>query len=236
TLHCLASIAAHPPAAAIEVIVVDDATPDGSTECLGSVPGIRLIINPINLGYLRSCNAAARVAKGEFLLLLNNDTQVLADWLDPLLLPFRTRSDVGAVGSKLLYPDGRLQEGGCIIWDDGSGWNFGRLDRPDRPAYNYLREVDYCSSASLLVHRALFLALGGFDERSVPAYCEDSDLAFRLREHGYKVLYQPRSHIVHHEGISYGRSLTGSVKSCRMRNQQTFQERWLGVLSRQHLP
>ena len=89
TLRCLASIAAHPPAAAIEVIVVDDATPDGSTACLASVPGIRLIINPINLGYLRSCNTAARVAKGEFLLLLNNDTQVLPDWLDPLLLPFR---------------------------------------------------------------------------------------------------------------------------------------------------
>ena len=71
------------------MIVVDDATPDGSTACLAAVPGIRLIINPSNLGYLRSCNTAARVAKGEFLLLLNNDTQVLPDWLDPLLLPFR---------------------------------------------------------------------------------------------------------------------------------------------------
>jgi O-antigen biosynthesis protein len=236
TLRCLASIAAHPPTAAIEVLVVDDATPDHSTVCLAAVPGIRLIINPSNLGYLRSCNAAARVARGEFLLLLNNDTQVLADWLDPLLLPFRSRSDVGAVGSKLLYPDGRLQEAGCIVWDDGSGWNFGRLDSPERPAYNYLREVDYCSAASLLVPRALFNALGGFDERYAPAYCEDSDLAFRLRERGYKVLYQPRSRIVHHEGISYGRSLTGGVKSCRTRNQQAFQERWLAVLSRQHLP
>ena len=184
TLRCLASIAAHPPTAAIEVIVVDDATPDGSTACLASVPGIRLIVNPSNLGYLRSCNTAARVAKGEFLLLLNNDTQVMPDWLDPLLVPFRSRSDVGAVGSKLLYPDGRLQEAGCIIWDDGSGWNYGRLDSPDRPVYNYLREVDYCSAASLLVPRALFNAMGGFDERYAPAYCEDSDLAFRLRERG----------------------------------------------------
>lgn len=236
TLACLASIAANPPTAAIEVIVVDDATPDGSTGCLASVPGIRLIVNPTNLGYLRSCNTAARVAKGEFLLLLNNDTQVLPDWLDPLLLPFRSRSDIGAVGSKLLYPDGRLQEAGCIIWDDGSGWNYGRLDSPDRPAYNYLREVDYCSAASLLVPRALFNAMGGFDERYVPAYCEDSDLAFRLRERGYKVLYQPRSRIVHHEGITHGRSLSGCLKSCQARNQQAFQERWLPVLSRQHLP
>ena len=208
------------------------ARPRASQRC----QGIRLIINPSNLGYLRSCNTAARVANGEFLLLLNNDTQVLPDWLDPLLLPFRSRSDVGAVGSKLLYPDGRLQEAGCIIWDDGSGWNFGRLDSPDRPVYNYLREVDYCSAASLLVPRALFNAMGGFDERYAPAYCEDSDLAFRLRERGYKVLYQPRSQIVHFEGVSHGRSLSGGLKSCQVRNQQTFQERWLSVLSHQHLP
>jgi GT2 family glycosyltransferase len=236
TLRCLASIAAHPPSATIEVIVVDDATQDGSTSQLAAVQGIRLIVNPTNIGYLRSCNTAARVANGEFLLLLNNDTQVMPGWLDALLVPFRSRSDVGAVGSKLLYPDGRLQEAGCIIWDDGTGWNFGRLDSPDRPVYNYLREVDYCSAASLLVPRALFNEMGGFDERYAPAYCEDSDLAFRLRERGYKVLYQPRSQVVHFEGVSHGRSLSGGPKTCQTRNQRTFQARWLPVLSDQHLP
>ena len=230
TLACLASIAAHPPQVVIEVIVVDDATPDSSTACLADIPGIRLIINPRNLGYLVSCNTAARVASGQFVLFLNNDTQVQDGWLDALLAPFRSNRDIGAVGSKLLYPDGRLQEAGCIIWDDGSGWNYGRLDDPDRFVYNYLREVDYCSAACLMVPRALFEQLGGFDEIYAPAYCEDSDLAFRLREQGYRVVYQPRSRVVHYEGISHGTTLTGGVKAFQVRNQGIFRARWEGVL------
>ncbi len=236
TLRCLASIAANPPKAGIEVIVVDDATPDGSTACLTGVPGIRLISNPHNLGYLRACNAGARLANGEYLMLLNNDTQVMPGWLDALLEPFCDRGDVGAVGSKLLYPNGRLQEAGCIVWNDASGWNFGRCDSPDRPMYNYLREVDYCSAASLLIPRSLFNAMGGFDERYVPAYCEDSDLAFRLRERGYKVLYQPRSHVVHFEGVTHGRSLSNGMKAFQVHNQQEFHARWRSVLASQHLP
>jgi O-antigen biosynthesis protein len=236
TLACLSSIAAHPSQATIEVIVIDDATPDASTACLSAIQGVRFIINPRNLGYLLTCNATARVASGEFLLFLNNDTQVQDGWLDALLAPFRSASDIGAVGSKLLYPDGALQEAGCIIWDDGSGWNYGRLDDPSRPVYNYLREVDYCSAASLMVPRELFLRLGGFDEIYAPAYCEDSDLAFRLRDAGYKVVYQPRSRVVHYEGISHGTNPIGGVKAFQTRNQRIFRARWQAVLSQRHLP
>ena len=236
TLRCLASIAAYPPHAPIEILVVDDANTDGCTAQLASIQGIRLIVNPSNLGYLRSCNAAARISNGKFLLFLNNDTQVLPHWLDALLAPFAEDRNVGAVGSKLLYPDGRLQEAGAIIWSDGSGWNYGRFDDPKRAVYNYRREVDYCSAASLMVPRALFDQLGGFDERYAPAYCEDSDLAFRLRDGGYKVIYQPRSQIVHYEGISHGRDETYGIKAFQVRNQRTFRARWQSVLARDHLP
>ncbi|MGH7155634.1 MAG: glycosyltransferase, partial [Acetobacteraceae bacterium] len=234
TLRCLASIAAWPPKAPIEIIVIDDASGDAELALLQLVRGIRLVINPTNLGYVRSCNVAARLARGDYVLLLNNDTQVTADWLDTLLAVLRERPEAGAVGSMLLYPDGRLQEAGGIIWNDGSGMNYGRGDDPDKPVCNYLREVDYCSAALLMVRRDLWEELGGFDEAFAPAYYEDTDLAFRLRTRGYKVLYQPRSRVVHLEGVSHGVNTAHGVKRHQLINQGIFVQRWAATLAADH--
>jgi GT2 family glycosyltransferase/glycosyltransferase involved in cell wall biosynthesis len=236
TLCCLAAIAANPPEAAIEVIVIDDASADPDVARLAQVQGIRFVVQADNLGFLRTCNMAARLAQGEFLLFLNNDTQVQSGWLDAMLESFRRDPAVGAVGSKLIYPDGRLQEAGGVIWSDGTGWNIGRLDHPDRPEYNYPREVDYCSGASLMVPRVLFADLGGFDERYAPAYFEDADLAFRLRARGRKVVYQPRSCVVHMEGVSHGTDLAAGGKSFQAVNRHVFVESWAEVLATRHYP
>lgn len=231
TLRCLASIAEHTGETPIEVIVVDD---DGAATQLDLVLGIRLIRNDINLGFLHSCNKAAAAALGRYLLFLNNDTEVLANWLEPMLALFRDRPDTGAVGAKLLYPDGRLQEAGGIVWNDGSGWNFGRLESPDRPEYNYVREVDYCSGAALMVQSSVFAGLGGFDPRYAPAYYEDTDLCFRLRQRGLKTLYQPAARVVHHEGVSHGTDTAVGGKAYQTINRKTFIETWKDVLVRDH--
>ncbi|MDB5582203.1 MAG: hypothetical protein JWR80_7379 [Bradyrhizobium sp.] len=233
TLACLASISRHHPRSAIEVLVVDDAYPDATESSrLKVIDGIELSRNAVNLGFLLSCNRAAERANGKYLYFLNNDTELCAGSIDTLVDLLESRPDAGMVGSKLLFPDGTLQEAGGIMWKDASGWNYGRGQNPALPEYNYVREVDFCSGASIMVPRDLFASLGGFDEAFVPAYYEDVDLAFRIRARGLKVLFEPRSIIIHHEGMSHGTDLTQGVKAHQIVNQARMAEKWGADLAR----
>jgi GT2 family glycosyltransferase len=225
-LECLASLARHRQQASFEVILIDDAS-DTETEALTRLaPNIRLMRNETNLGFLRTCNRALEQAKGRYTVFLNSDTQVQAGWLDALLRPFEEERDVGAVGPKLVYPNGRLQEAGGLINRDATATLVGLFDDPSRPRYNRRREVDYSSGACLAVRTDVLRELGGFDPAFAPAYCEDSDLCFRLRARGLRIIYEPRAVIAHHLSVSSDR-LSGSYKrDLAVRNQQKLFERW----------
>ncbi len=227
TFNCLKSLQKQlSNSISYEIIVVDDNSNDETQEYLSYSSTINCVLNEQNLGFIRSCNRGAARAKGEFLYFLNNDTQVLPGCLENLVEAIAQDNQVGAVGSKLIYADGRLQEAGGIIWRDANGWNYGRLQSPKEPEYNYLRQVDYCSAASLLVKKELFQKLGGFSEEFLPAYYEDTDLCFAIRQLGYKVLYQPKSQLIHYEGISSGTSLESGVKSYQKVNRYKFLLKW----------
>jgi GT2 family glycosyltransferase len=224
-----------------EIIVVDDASSDETPAVLKQFAEtderIKVLRNPENAGFIASCNRGAQEASGEIIVFLNNDTLPVEGWLPPLLRVLRDKPGAGAVGGKLVYPDGTLQEAGGVIFSDGSGCNFGKHEKaPNAPLYNFLREVDYCSGALLATRRALFLELGGFDTRFQPAYYEDADYCFSLRARGYRVYYQPESVIVHFEGASSGTDMTTGVKSYQAVNRGKFVEKWSDILTHQPPP
>lgn len=234
TRKCLAALAVYPPRCSFEVIVSEDASPDQDSDEIGAIAGVRYCRNQTNIGFLRNCNGAAKLARAPYLLFLNNDTVGLPGWLDALLEVLQEDDGVGAVGSKLLFPDGRLQEAGGIVWADGSAYNYGRSDSAVLPEYNFRRSTDYCSGAALMIRRTLFEELGGFDLAYAPAYYEDADLCFRVRSVGYEVLYQPESEVVHLEGASHGTDIGFGMKACQVRNALVFADRWSDVLNKEH--
>ena len=234
TLRCLRAIAASETETPFEVIVAEDASGDPDVALLEQVQGLRLVCNATNLGFLHNCNAAALLARGRYLLFLNNDTEPLPGFLDALVGLAEAMPDAGLIGSKLLFPDGRLQEAGGIVWQDATGWNYGRGDNPALPQYNAVHDTDYVSGASILLRRDLFETLGGFDPLFAPAYYEDTDLAFRIRARGLRVMYQPASVVVHHEGLSHGTDITSGIKASQEVNRHRLLARWPRLLATEH--
>lgn len=230
---CVASLVSFPPAAEMEIILVDDRSPDSHTRevlrGMAGIPGVRLFEQEANRGFASSCNLGYREAKSEFVLFLNSDTEVLENWSAPLLASMDDPG-VGASGSLLLYPGGRLvQHGGVHLLKEGGSLrpfhrgHFWRVE--DFETLAEVEDVQAVTGACLLVRRGAVRDGKVFDEAYRNGY-EDLDFCLDLGARGWKVRFCPASRVVHHESISTGRFADEE------RNRSFFSRRWGAVVPR----
>ncbi len=228
TYQCLRALQSNSDKTPYELVVVDDASTDQTQEALENLRGITVVRNLKNIGYLLSTNRGASIASpsSKYLVLLNNDTEPLDGWLDNLFKTIENDTSIAIVGSALLSPDGTIQEVGAQIFKNGSAWNLGRGKDITNQIFNFTREVDYCSAAAIMVRRTFWLDANGFDESYVPAYCEDSDLALTAWKKNMKVVFEPKSWVIHHEGSSHGTSVSSGLKKHQVINTRKLFAKW----------
>ncbi len=220
TRQCIDAILANTPQGLYEVLVVDNASTDGTRGFLQQeekAGRLRAIFNTSNRGFAHACNQAAQQAKCRRLLFLNNDTVVQSGWLGAMF-DAAAKPGIGVVGARLLYADGKIQHAG-IEFINGVPDHPHRCAAADLPEVNRFRELDMVTGACLLIRSELFLQLGGFDEIYKNGV-EDVDLCLRARTAGWKVVYEPKAVVYHLEGQSAGRF--DHVRE----NLQIFFERW----------
>lgn len=227
TERCLRALASCPEVNLSNVFVVDDCSTDQTREHVARwFPEVQLVSNRENLGFLQSCNKAFDEVRHEYssVLVLNNDTEPLPGFLSELLRTQELFEDAALTGARLLYPDGKVQELGGIIWKDASGWNYGRGKSAD-PSLLPARRVDYVSGACLLIKTS---KISGplFDPQFSPAYYEDTDLAFRMRAQGYQTVLAPYAMVIHHEGKTHGTDIRRGLKRYQEINATKFLQKW----------
>lgn len=226
TYFCLCSLLFAFNNATYEVIITDDGSSDQTKELETFVAGVRVVRHAAAMGFVDSCNDGAAQSRGEFIFFLNNDTEVTAGFLDELLSVFENFDNVGLAGSKLLYPNGRLQEAGGIVWRSGNPWNVGRNGNPNEPQFCYLRQADYISGAAVMIPKSVWDEVKGFSQELAPAYFEDTDLAMKVRDSGRFVVYVPSSVVFHFEGQSAGTSTSSGMKRFQEINRPKFRRKW----------
>ncbi len=230
TRQCLAAIRTNTSRELYEILVVDNGSTDGTAEFLleeQAAGRLKAVLNDKNLGFARACNQGAAAAAAKYVLFLNNDAEVSSGWLQPLVQTAEKDPRVGGVGSKLLFPDSTIQHAGVMIIDARALGDsllarhiFYRSPH-DLPTANVPMTYQALTAACLLVPKALFDSLGGFDEAYWNGY-EDVDLCFRISASDRLLIYQPESVAVHHE------SQSGSERSRKTKeNIARLHQKWL---------
>ncbi len=232
TQQCLEAVARN-TRTAHEIIVVDNASADGTREFLRQQQAagrLRAILNEENIGFAHACNQGARAAEAQLVLFLNNDTVPQPGWLQPLVEVLASDASAGAAGSKLLYPDGTIQHAGIVICNDQKAQDplLARLlyrgEPGDLKDANTARQFQSLTAACILVRKSAFFLVGGFDEGYWNGY-EDVDLCFKLRERNWKLVYQPASVVIHHE------SKSGPERFAKaQQNILRLHQKWLGKI------
>lgn len=232
TIVCLQSLQHSTDPRLYEVVLVDNGSTD-STSRLSEVADDRfkVIRNDKNTGFGPACNQGAAAGSTEYVCFLNNDTILKSGWLEPLIAALDEDPRLGAVQPRLIYPDGRMNDAGGLVFRDGEPWVYGKgHPDPSAPEFSARRAPDYASGACLLVRRSAFVEVGGFDSCYAPAYYEDTDLSFALRSRGWKVMYEPASTVVHVEGGTAGTDTSAGLKQYQVRNAARFAEKWADEL------
>lgn len=228
TLQCLYFLKQNPSAIETEIIVVDNGSKDEDFALLSRhACGAKIVRVGVNRGFGEGNNIGAEQACGRYLVFMNNDVFVKDGWLEPLVDVVEADASVGAVGAKLLYPDGRLQEAGAMLSVCGTAVQRGKFLDPRSSIFNRTQPVDYCSAALLLVRAEAFHSVLGFDLSWDPAYYEDADLSFKLRTIGLKTVYAHRSEAFHLEhATSSDEKMRDFLRNIVATNRLKFVQRW----------
>jgi GT2 family glycosyltransferase len=211
-LLCLMSILRWAADISYEVIISNNGTSTDNKKLLDKLENVKIINHEKNLGFVKGVNAGAQEASGNYLLFLNDDALLTYGCVQALVKQMRgwPVSLVGAVGAQIRRLDNTIQDAGGILWNNGQAAEYSKGRNPELGDVNFVREVNYVSGACFMTPKSLFLRLGMFDEVYSPGYCEESDYCLRLREEGYKVIYEPKARVVHYE---YGSSNPNDVSN-----------------------
>jgi O-antigen biosynthesis protein len=230
---CIDSLSRRTSTQNIEVIVVDNGSVQSKTQRflaeLARDKRFRVVSRPGPFNFSRLCNDAAAEARASTLVFLNNDTEIIDEhWLEPLLY-WAQQKDVGAVGAKLLYPNGRVQHAGVVLGIDGRAGHFERMLEKNHPGYFgrlcVPHEVSAVTAACLAVDKRKFDAVGGFDAVNLAIEFNDIDLCLRLAEQGWKSVCAPESVLIHHESASRG--TTARPDEVYRKEHVYFRARWM---------